>query len=649
MVTRQPESRQQATPARPAEPPRSSVSENRKNVVNPPRETPKVVSPPASQNKNNSEIATVRQRDVSSGQRNQPVKINEEKTTRIGKTIGQDNKSNIVVTRDNQSRQPDKQARSEGQPAKTTQDRIKGPAVDIPKVTERERPAQKVDQPKVDIQKGTVRSRNEEIAKVTLPRDKTDKIGTVIGDRQLNKDTSTTERRIELPQVRRPEQRKEEIQRETKGIREDSRRITDNRETSRETLTTKSVDSIRAERTREQRQPGHREERVINRDVREISTVRDGGIVEKRVEFGRDRTWRSIVYQDRPFSFRHTNRFECSFIDRHHRFHSFFVWPTYYYWVGYNWGPYWSFNYCYPYYHRRYIFVSLGGWWPSYTYMRYFWYGYHPYYWYGYDPIPYEYYGGSTYNYYTYNYYNTYDSTNGTSNYSTYDTQAFDENRATMQQQAQRQPNAQTKADEYFDEAVKAFEVGGYYLSAEKFEQAMKLAPDDQILPFAYAQALLAIENYSESAEVLRAAVAKVKPEQEGVFYPRGLYAEEDTLMSQIRILEDKAKLYPLDADLQLLLGYQWLGLGELDTAKTHLDLASQDIRNAPAANMLLNLLAKMKAKLEISTDVNTKLQSDSYQRSSFEWLPMNMISRDLELWQGLFQDNYLFAYYRYA
>ncbi len=148
----------------------------------------------------------------------------------------------------------------------------------------------------------------------------------------------------------------------------------------------------------------------------------------------------------------------------------------------------------------------------------------------------------------------------------------------------------------YFDEAVKAFEVNDYGAAIEKFARAMEFAPDDMILPFAYAQALLADERYVESAKVLRAALAKVSPEKEGVFYPRGLYSSDEILFEQIDRLEEKAKLYSFDADLQLLLGYQLLGIGELDEAAGPLRLASQDLENAAASTVLLNVLEKVRA-----------------------------------------------------
>ena len=437
---------------------------------------------------------------------------------------------------------------------------------------------------------------------------------------------------------------------------------------ARESLNTRTLASRSVERSAEQLRPGHREERAITSGVREVSTVRSGGIVDTSLRIGSRDHFRNINFEDRPFDFRHHDRFEFEFRDRHNAFSSFFIWPSYYCWIGYPYGPDWSFSYYYPYYHRRYLFVSLGGFWPSYTYMRYFWYGYHPYYWYGYDPIP-QYYGSDTYNYYTYNYSG---STDTTSDYSTSSLPPVNENtfadvRTRMQQQAERTPDAETLADQYFEEAVQAFEKGAYNLAVDKFEQAIKLAPDDMILPYAYAQALVAIEQYTQAADVLRGALAKVTPDKESVFYPRGLYANEDVLAEQIKILTDKATVYPMDADLQLILGYQMLGLGDLDAAQKHLDLATGDIRNAPSANTLMNLLAKMKAKVQSSTvtqpntpnttgiqsstntEVGPTIQSGSQVSSNFNWLPMDMIAKRFEQWKSVYRDTFLYAFYRYA
>jgi len=278
--------------------------------------------------------------------------------------------------------------------------------------------------------------------------------------------------------------------------------------------------------------------------------------------------------------------------------------------LHYSFGPWSTFRYIYPYYHRKYIFVSLGGYWPlSYSYRRYYWYGYHPYAWYGYYPIAREV-QGDTHNYYTYNYYT--DDNAGVSvlgpvvdGIVPVDHNTFADVRERLAQQATEEPGEVTLADRYFEDAVKAFEVENYEMAIEKFGEAMALAPDDIILPFAYSQALFARGQYSEAAAVLRQTLAKVTPDKEGVFYPRGLYSDDDVLFEQINLLAERAELYSFDADLQLLLGYQLLGIGKLDEAVEPLQNASLDMNNAVAATTLLNVLEKIRAENSTVESVN--------------------------------------------
>ncbi len=263
------------------------------------------------------------------------------------------------------------------------------------------------------------------------------------------------------------------------------------------------------------------------------------------------------------------------------------VWPTYYVPVYYDCGPWFTFRYVYPYYHRKYIFISLGGYWPfDYCYARYYWYGCHPYYWYGYYPVAQEV-QGDTYNYYTYNYYNGTEAA----------AQSQAANPALFEKLGQQPPKPAetTLADVYFEEGVKAFEAGEYNTAVQKFTKAMELAPEDMILPFARSQALLAAGQYSQAAAVLREGLAKVSPDKEGVFYPRGLYAKEETLLDQIELLAQQAESYNFDADLQLLLGYQLLGIGETDKALEPLMHAGKDLVNADASKVLLKLAEKIK------------------------------------------------------
>jgi len=295
----------------------------------------------------------------------------------------------------------------------------------------------------------------------------------------------------------------------------------------------------------------------------------------------------SVVYHDRPHLIRHSYHHDYVYRDYHDRIRSRSIWPRYRFALYYGSGPWFTFRYVYPYYHRKYLFISLGGYWPlSYRYTRYYWYGCHPYYWYGYYPIAREV-RSPVYNYYTYNYYTAED---GGYQQAQVNPEIF-ENIA----EQTAEPQEATLADVYFEEAVKAFEAAQYNTAALKFYQALELAPEDMVLPFAYAQALLASEQYSKAAEVLRGALAKVSPEKEGVFFPRGLYPDEESLLKHIDRLAERAAQFSFDADLQLLLGYQLLGIGQHDRAFEPLMNAGKDLKNANAAGVLMELLEKIK------------------------------------------------------
>ncbi len=316
----------------------------------------------------------------------------------------------------------------------------------------------------------------------------------------------------------------------------------------------------------------------------------------------------SIYHHDK---IKRVHRYEHVYRDYRDRICHKIVQPKYRFVVHYSCGPRLTFRYVYPYYLRRYIFVDLGGYWPvEYSCVRYYWYGCHPYWWYGYYPIAREV-QTETYNYYTYNYYYDTDGTVVTqptelpNGIQPVDHTTFADVREKLAQEQAAEPDEATLADVYFDEAVKAFEADDYQTAIEKFTQAMELAPDDMILPFAYSQVLFANEQYSEAAEILRAALIKVTPEKEGVFYPRGLYADEEVLFEQIDRLTEKAEQFTFDANLQLLLGYQLLGIGEIDKALEPLQRASEDLENENAAKILLELLIKIKTSESKPEDAN--------------------------------------------
>jgi len=242
--------------------------------------------------------------------------------------------------------------------------------------------------------------------------------------------------------------------------------------------------------------------------------------------------------------------------------------------------------------------VSLGGYWPSYRYARYYWYGCHPYEWYGYYPVAREV-TGDTHNYYTYNYYTTeYPQTAIANNQvAGVDESTFADVRERLAGEAVEEPAPETPADNLFDEAVTAFEGGHYDLAAEKMLSAMEHAPDDMILPFAYSQALFAGERYTGAAEALRGAMENVTSEEEGVFYPRGLYPDDEVLFEQIDQLAERSKVFGFDTNYQLVLGYQLLGVGKIEEAEAPLRQALTADENIPAAAKLLNLLERIKAE----------------------------------------------------
>jgi hypothetical protein len=300
-----------------------------------------------------------------------------------------------------------------------------------------------------------------------------------------------------------------------------------------------------------------------------------------------------VIYHDRPHHVVHKPRHVYTYHDRYDRVCHRIIWPRYCFPIRYHWGGRVAYRWYYPYYHRKYVFVSLGGYWPlHYTYTRYYWYGAHPYVWHGYYPIPRQV-VAPQHNYYTYNYYTGEGDSGEEVVYADHNTFADVRERLEAQK---AQPDAPTLADTRFEEGVKSFEAGKFGVAAEKFASAMELAPDDMILPFAYAQALFADAQFSAAAAALRTALDTVDVEKEGVFYPRGLYVDDDVLFDQVERLLDTLERYGYDADLQLLLGYHLLGLGETAYARAPLEQAAQDLQNAEAAAKLLTLLDKMEA-----------------------------------------------------
>lgn len=260
--------------------------------------------------------------------------------------------------------------------------------------------------------------------------------------------------------------------------------------------------------------------------------------------------------------------------------------------VCYRRGRHFSFSYIYPYYHRKHVFVCPGGYWPAhYRYIRYYWYGYYPYAWYGYYPQVYEV-KGNTYNYYI----------NGEKeDLSQIDEEAIAEAKERLPAQTEREPASESRADRFFEDGVKAFEAGNYRKAVYYFRSAVRVESDDIVLPFAYAQALFAGRQYDEAAKVLRENITKLSEEDKAVFYPRGLYPNDETLFGQIERLAARLERYPDNEELRFLLGYQYLGIGRYEEAAGQLRRLDSQSKNSAAAAVLLELIEKITAEEENS------------------------------------------------
>lgn len=176
-----------------------------------------------------------------------------------------------------------------------------------------------------------------------------------------------------------------------------------------------------------------------------------------------------------------------------------------------------------------------------------------------------------------------------------------------FEENAPAKPAEETQADRDFEAGIKAFDTGDYTTATAKFQNAMQSAPEDIVVPFAYVQALFADGQYQKASEALRDALLKSSPQEEGVFYPRGLYTDESLLEKQIKQLSEEVDKDPINARMRLLLGYQLLGTGKLDEAAKHLENARLNSHTNLAATLLIDVLEKNKKGLNNNPDVNQK------------------------------------------
>ena len=297
-------------------------------------------------------------------------------------------------------------------------------------------------------------------------------------------------------------------------------------------------------------------------------------------------------------------------------------------------------SYIYPNYHRKYLFVSIGGYWPQeYRYRRYYKYGCHPNTWYGSQPYEYPavdnsvtnnnyYYAANTQpaaqDYYdnssagTYgaaypsSYVGSYDTSldiSAGSSYNDYDDYSNVSERLDAEQLRQVEeamedaPAEESLADIYFDNAVEAFAGGDYQSAIDATNKAIALAPQDEVLPFTLVQSLFAGGRDTEAAVLLRGIFDSMPRDREALYYPRGLYPDDEVLQKQIQALSRKVDNDPADGDLNLLLAYHLLGTGEIDRAAGPLYKAKLHIDNEVSVAIMEDLLDEARTNEQIELE----------------------------------------------
>ena len=245
---------------------------------------------------------------------------------------------------------------------------------------------------------------------------------------------------------------------------------------------------------------------------------------------------------------------------------------------------------------------------PSYRYYSYpytYYYGYPNTYYYSLPHRRYYYYG-YPYSYDNRRYYNY-----GTDRPDQYKDTAEDTEQADLRRQLDKSNEAaqralrearqanktveHLKADRYIDSVAKLFAKGDYRQAVGRASEALKAQPDSPILPFVYAQSLFANQQYGDAAGVLRETLRKVDVKEMGVFYSTGFYQSQATLNDQIGNLSEAAQNNPDLSGLQLLLGYQLLGLERFDDARNALELAKTQYTDKDAAETLIWVLNETK------------------------------------------------------
>lgn len=195
------------------------------------------------------------------------------------------------------------------------------------------------------------------------------------------------------------------------------------------------------------------------------------------------------------------------------------------------------------------------------------------------------------------------------------DYEALSEVREKLEREKAEKEQSEAKAKRFIDEVAEPFAAGDYATAVSKARFAATTMPDDPVLGFVFSQSLFANGEYRRAAKVLRATLAKTDVTRQGVYFPAGLYTNQDVLTGQIAKLRSIVEVDPADADAQLVLGFQLLGLEKYDEAKQVLETAQDDYANTSAAKLLIAVTEQAESRKtnEPSPDQTTAVPEKKY------------------------------------
>lgn len=152
-----------------------------------------------------------------------------------------------------------------------------------------------------------------------------------------------------------------------------------------------------------------------------------------------------------------------------------------------------------------------------------------------------------------------------------------------------------------FDAGLAQFKAGDYAGALQKFDQALRGVPNDPVIHEVRALTLFALDRYQEAGAALNALLAS-SPGMDWTTMS-GLYGDPNAYTEQLRKLEAYCRANQTDAAALFALTYQYLVIGQQDTAVTLLKhIVKLQPKDLVAARMLSSLEPEQTAAADPAT-----------------------------------------------